>query len=168
MARGHLVFALSVLPSFRHSVPSKFVFSTPPTSLHGFEWNLVQMLYRGETIYRLTVYRGTEASVRFTVQGRLETVRQRFASVFIWKKYLASIDIDRFVYKSAGSKQLCTIKKWHIWVQVTFKTPIWDSYAVCTVRPVSWRYLYSKTTGYGVRSEESPNFLQCKFIVKRS
>ena len=53
MARGHLVFALSVLPSFRHSVlpsfrpsvASKFVFSTPPTSLHGFEWNLVQMLY---------------------------------------------------------------------------------------------------------------------------
>ena len=30
----------------RHSVASKFVFSTPPTSLHGFEWNLVQMLYR--------------------------------------------------------------------------------------------------------------------------
>ena len=61
MARGHLVFALSVLPSFRHSVipsfrhsvipsfrpsvTSKFVFSTPPTSLLGFEWNLVQMLY---------------------------------------------------------------------------------------------------------------------------
>ena len=45
MARGHLVFALSVLPSFRPSVASKFVFSTPPTSLHGFEWNLVQMLY---------------------------------------------------------------------------------------------------------------------------
>ena len=60
MARGHLVFALSVipsfrhsvipsfrhsvLPSFRHSVPSKFVFSTPPTSLLGFEWNLVEML----------------------------------------------------------------------------------------------------------------------------
>ena len=45
MARGHLVFALfvilsfrpSVIPSFCHSVPSKFVFSTPPTSLHGFE-----------------------------------------------------------------------------------------------------------------------------------
>ena len=35
----------SVLPSFRHSVPSKFVFLTPPTSLHGFEWNLVKMLY---------------------------------------------------------------------------------------------------------------------------
>ena len=45
MARGHLVFALSVLPSFRHSVPSKFVFSTPPTSLLGVEWNFVQMLY---------------------------------------------------------------------------------------------------------------------------
>ena len=53
MARGHLVFALSVIlsfrhsiiPSFRHSVTSKFVFSTPPTSFHGFEWNLVQMLY---------------------------------------------------------------------------------------------------------------------------
>ena len=45
MARGHLVFALSVLPSFLPSVASKFVFSTPPTSLHGFEWNLVQMLY---------------------------------------------------------------------------------------------------------------------------
>ena len=53
MARGHLVFALSVIPSFRPSVlpsfrpsfASKFVFSTPPTSLHGFEWNLVQMLY---------------------------------------------------------------------------------------------------------------------------
>ena len=60
MARGHLVFALSVIPSFRpsvllsfrhsvilsfrHSVPSKFVFSTPPTSLLGFEWNLLQML----------------------------------------------------------------------------------------------------------------------------
>ena len=45
MARGHLVFALSVIPSFRPSVipsfrPSvalKFVFLTPPTSLHGFE-----------------------------------------------------------------------------------------------------------------------------------
>ena len=45
MARGHLVFALSVLPSFSHSVASKFVFSTPPTILHGFEWNLVQMFY---------------------------------------------------------------------------------------------------------------------------
>ena len=45
MARGYLVFALSVLPSFRHSVPSKFVFSTPPTSLHGFEWNLAGMLH---------------------------------------------------------------------------------------------------------------------------
>ena len=45
MARGHLVFALSVLPSFRPSVTSKFVFSTPPTSLHGFEWNLAGMLY---------------------------------------------------------------------------------------------------------------------------
>ena len=45
IARGHLVFALSVIPSFGHSVASKFVFSTPPTSLHGFEWNLVQMLY---------------------------------------------------------------------------------------------------------------------------
>ena len=53
MARGHLVFALSVipsfrhsvLPSFRHSVPSKFVFSTPPTSLHGFVWNLAGMLH---------------------------------------------------------------------------------------------------------------------------
>ena len=32
-------------PLFRPSVPSKFVFSTPPTSLHGFEWNLVQILY---------------------------------------------------------------------------------------------------------------------------
>ena len=29
---------------------------------------------RGETIYRLTVYRGTQASVRFTVRGGLETV----------------------------------------------------------------------------------------------
>ena len=45
MARGHLVFALSVLPSFRHSVPSKFVFPTPPTPLHGFEWNLAGMLH---------------------------------------------------------------------------------------------------------------------------
>ena len=45
MARGHLVFALSVIPPFRPSVASKFVFSTPPSSLHGFEWNLVQMLY---------------------------------------------------------------------------------------------------------------------------
>ena len=27
----------SVIPSFRPSVPSKFVFSTPPTSLRGFE-----------------------------------------------------------------------------------------------------------------------------------
>ena len=58
MARGHLVFALSVIiPSFHHSIPSKFVFSTPPTSLHGFEWNLVNMLYHksrsacGEIIY---------------------------------------------------------------------------------------------------------------------
>ena len=40
MARGHSVFALSVIPSHQ-----TFVFSTPPTSLHGFEWNLVQMLY---------------------------------------------------------------------------------------------------------------------------
>ena len=45
MARGLLVFALSILPSFRPSVPSKFVFSTPPTSLHGFEWNLAGMLH---------------------------------------------------------------------------------------------------------------------------
>ena len=45
MARGHLVFALSVLPSFCHSVPSMFVFSTPPTSLHGFEWNFAGMLH---------------------------------------------------------------------------------------------------------------------------
>ena len=53
MARGHLVFALSVipsfrpsvLPSFRPSVASTFIFSTPPTSLHGFKCNLVQMLY---------------------------------------------------------------------------------------------------------------------------
>ena len=45
MARGHLVFALSVLPSFRPSIPSKFVFSTPPTSLHGFEWNLAGVLH---------------------------------------------------------------------------------------------------------------------------
>ena len=55
MAKGHLVFALSVIPSFRPSVPSKF--ATPPTSLHGFELNLVQMLYHkcrsacGENIY---------------------------------------------------------------------------------------------------------------------
>ena len=35
----------SFIPSFRPSIPSKFVLSTPPTSLHGFEWNLVQMLY---------------------------------------------------------------------------------------------------------------------------
>ena len=45
MARGHLVFALSVSPSFHPSVPSKFVFSTPPTSFHGFEWNLAGMLH---------------------------------------------------------------------------------------------------------------------------
>ena len=45
MARGHLVFAFSILPSFHPSVPSKFVFSTPPTSLHGFEWNLAGMLH---------------------------------------------------------------------------------------------------------------------------
>ena len=45
MAMGHLVFALSVLPSFRPSVPSKIVFSTPPTSLHGSEWNLAGMLH---------------------------------------------------------------------------------------------------------------------------
>ena len=32
-------------PSFRHSIPSKFVFSTPPTSWHGFEWNLAGMLH---------------------------------------------------------------------------------------------------------------------------
>ena len=78
MAKGHLVFALSVIPSFRHSVPSKFVFkfwqsygpwhleflhilanvfATPPTSLRGFEWNLAGMLYHksrsacGEIIY---------------------------------------------------------------------------------------------------------------------
>ena len=57
MARGHLVFALSVLPSFRPFVASKFVFSTPPTSVHGFEWNLAGMLYHksrgacGEIIY---------------------------------------------------------------------------------------------------------------------
>ena len=43
MARGHQVFALSVLPPVR---PINFVFSTPPTSLHGCEWNLVQMLYQ--------------------------------------------------------------------------------------------------------------------------
>ena len=30
---------------------------------------------RGETIYCLTVYHGTQASVRFTVRGGLETVR---------------------------------------------------------------------------------------------
>ena len=49
-----------------------------------FEVTLSHSLsFRGETIYRLTVYRGTEASVRFTVQGGLEMVRQRFASVFI-------------------------------------------------------------------------------------
>ena len=45
MARGHLVFALPILPSFRPSVTSKFVFLTPPTSLHGFQWNLAGMLY---------------------------------------------------------------------------------------------------------------------------
>ena len=50
MARGHEVFALSVIPSFCNSFASKFVvhsgvFSIPPTSLHGFEWNLVQILY---------------------------------------------------------------------------------------------------------------------------
>ena len=39
---------------------------------------------RGETIYRLTVYRGTEASVRLTVRGGLYTERQRFASAFVW------------------------------------------------------------------------------------
>ena len=42
--KWHLVFAFVIL-SLCHSVPSKFVFLTPPTSLHGFEWNLVQMLY---------------------------------------------------------------------------------------------------------------------------
>ena len=42
MARGHLVFAF---PSFRHSIASTFAFLTPPTSLHGFELNLVHMLY---------------------------------------------------------------------------------------------------------------------------
>ena len=57
MARGHLVFALFILPSFRPSVPSKFVLSTPPTSLHGFEWHLAGMLHHksrsacGEIIY---------------------------------------------------------------------------------------------------------------------
>ena len=45
MARGHLVFALSVIVSFRPSVASKFVFSTPPTCLHGFEWNLAEMCH---------------------------------------------------------------------------------------------------------------------------
>ena len=35
----------SVILSFRPSVASKFVFSTPPTSLHGFEWNLAGMLH---------------------------------------------------------------------------------------------------------------------------
>ena len=55
-------FRPSVIPSFRPSVipsfrPIIFVFSTPPTSLHRFEWNLVQMLYHkcrsacGEIIY---------------------------------------------------------------------------------------------------------------------
>ena len=38
------MFALSVIPSFRPSVPSKFVFSNP-TPLHGFECNLVGMLH---------------------------------------------------------------------------------------------------------------------------
>ena len=57
MVRGHLVFALSVIPSFHPSVTSKFVFSTPPTSLHGFERNLAGMLHHksrsacGEIIY---------------------------------------------------------------------------------------------------------------------
>ena len=57
MARGHLVFALSDLLSFRPFVPLKFVFSTPPTSLHGFEWNLAGVLHHksrsafGEIIY---------------------------------------------------------------------------------------------------------------------
>ena len=32
-------------PSFRLYVASKVVFSTPPTSLHWFEWNFIQMLY---------------------------------------------------------------------------------------------------------------------------
>ena len=51
-ARHKMTWALSVffvrhsvLPSFRHFRLIKVVFSTPPTSLHGFEWNLVQMLY---------------------------------------------------------------------------------------------------------------------------
>ena len=35
----------SVLPSFRPSAPAKFVFSTPTTSLHGFELNLAGMLH---------------------------------------------------------------------------------------------------------------------------
>ena len=32
-------------PTFRPSVPSKCVFSTPPISLHGFDWNLAGMLH---------------------------------------------------------------------------------------------------------------------------
>ena len=62
MARGHLVFALSILLSFHPSVPSKFVFSTPPTSLHGFEWNFVGMLGQksrsacGEIIHVLQIF----------------------------------------------------------------------------------------------------------------
>ena len=57
MARGHFKSVCFVCPS----VPSKFVFSTLPTSLHKFELNLVQMLYHksrsacGEIIHVLQI-----------------------------------------------------------------------------------------------------------------
>ena len=73
--------------------------------------HVAQYSTRGETIYRLTVYRGTEASVRFTVQGGLETVRQRFASVFIWKKYFASIDIATFLFTNQLAPNSCVPSK---------------------------------------------------------
>ena len=65
-------------------VISKYILLSPYIhikQLHSYQNTILTfaehncLFFRGETIYRLTVYRGTQASVRFTVRGGLETVR---------------------------------------------------------------------------------------------
>ena len=93
------------------------------------------------------------------------TVRIRF---YLKELFCFNWHRIRFVYKSAGSKQLCTIKIVVYLgvsdIQNTNLGQLCSLYCMASILKV----FKDHRTGYVVRSEEIRDFFQCKFIVQRS
>ena len=174
-----IVMTLYVCPSVRQSVhtllwcdnskmsqPTIFILHT---QIEDRETKTPIDIGRGETIYRF------DGIPRYTSLGSVHgtgrigkgtiTVRIRF---YLKEIFCFNWHRIRFVHKSAGSKQLCTIKKVVyldvIHIQNTNLGQLCSVYCKANIVKV----FKDHNTGYVVWSEEIRDFFQCKFIVQRS